>query len=68
MRRKGASSPLFAGYMRLFVDKGLRGQVERCSSLLGGSACQPQTHPHLLLARAGVIFKLTTSSLSSELI
>lgn len=29
MRRKGASSPLLLAVLRLFVDKGLRGQVER---------------------------------------
>lgn len=31
MRRKGASSPLLLAMLRLFIDKGLRGQVERCS-------------------------------------
>ena len=29
MRRKGASSPLLLAVLRLLVDKGLRGQVER---------------------------------------
>ena len=57
MRRKGASSPLLLAVLRLFVDKDLRGQVERCLVTQEGlPACSPQ--PHLLLTCAGVIFNL----------